>query len=342
MFPELTLIVGFFIGAAIGSFLNVVIYRLPKGMSLSHPPSHCPNCEHRLGVMDLFPLLSYLLTGGKCRYCKNKVSPRYFWVEILTGTFWATFWFQYLVAGSDPVRFLVLSAFASILIAASFIDLRWYIIPESLNAALLVLGLGYNVYLISQNSPMAWFEFAGFNLPSSVAGAILGVAVYWFIAFFGLALFKKDALGHGDILLARGIGAVLFPVAAGISFGLSVVVGAVFGILQIAIRPKNQPEEDLGAEDEDYEPESIGGLAKCGLGYLFCFDIISLFSPKFDKAWFGEEPQTSEEPEEEWVPGQTQIPFGPYLALGALLSAIFQPQLVGLFEQYWNWAMGGR
>lgn len=187
----------------------------------------------------------------------------------------------------------------------------------------------------------AWVEVGGVHLPSAVAGALLGVIVYWFIAFIGLALFRKDALGHGDILLARGIGAVLFPMTAGISFGLSVVVGTVFGILQIAFRPKDSPEEELGEDDGEYEPETIGGLAKCGLGYLLCFDLIALFSPKFDKSWFGEEPQTSEEPEEEWVPGKTQIPFGPYLAMGALLAAIFQPQLVRLFEQYWKWATGG-
>ena len=260
---------------------------------------------------------------------------------MLTGSCWAVFWWQYLIAGSDPVRFFVLSVFASILIAASFIDLRWYIIPESINAWLLVLGLGYNVYLISQGLPAAWVEVGGIQVPSAVAGAILGVGVYWLIAFFGLSLFKKDALGHGDILLARGIGAVLFPMTAGISFGLSVLVGTVFGILQIAIRPKNEPEVEQGEEDGDYEPETIGGLAKCGLGYLLWFDVIALFSPKFDKAWFGVEPQTSEEPEEEWVPGSTHIPFGPYLAMGALLAAIFQPQLTGLFEQYWKWATGG-
>src|SRR5689334_17322278 len=102
-----TWVVGLFLGATIGSFLNVVIYRMPRGLSLSDPPrSFCPKCKHELGFWDLFPLLSWLLLRGKCRYCQAKVSARYFFVELVNGSIWAGIWYQYLVLGSDPITAL--------------------------------------------------------------------------------------------------------------------------------------------------------------------------------------------------------------------------------------------
>lgn len=338
MFPEWTVVVGIYIGAAIGSFLNVVIYRLPKGMSLLHPPSHCPQCEHRLGVADLFPLFSFLFAGAKCRHCKAPISWRYFFVELLTGVVWGAFWWQQLVAGSDGMRFFVLAVFGSILIACIFIDLFHYIIPDSLNAWLLLLGLLYNVWLLAQGDRRAWWDGLGFGLPSAVAGAIVGVAVFWGIAFLGRLLFRKDAMGHGDIKLARGIGAVLFPVLALISFGLAVAVGAILGIFQVLLRRREEPDDEEAFVDE--EPESIGSLLRCGLGYLLAIDVFALFAPSLNRTWFGDTEEEAEG-EDDWQPSFTTIPFGPYMALGAIIAAIFSEPLITLLTNYWHWATGG-
>lgn len=329
---------GFFIGSAIGSFLNVVIYRLPKGMSLSHPASHCPSCGHRLGVLDLFPLLSFLSAGAKCRYCRAPISWRYFFVEMLTGAVWAAFWWQNLVAGNDPVRFVALAITGSILVACIFIDIFHYIIPDSLNAWLLAVGLAYNVWLIASRNPEGWVDVSGVRVPSSIAGALLGVAVFWGIAFLGRILFRKDAMGHGDIKLARGIGAVLFPVSALISFGLAVAIGAVLGVFQILLRRR---DAELEGEEEPYEeePEPIGSLAKCGLGYAMGLDVAAFAFPKLNTSWFGDE-GVEESTEDDWRPSFSTIPFGPYLAFGAILAALFEKPLMKALQDYWLWAAG--
>ncbi|MBS1706700.1 MAG: prepilin peptidase [Armatimonadetes bacterium] len=330
---------GFYIGAAIGSFLNVVIYRMPRGISLGNPKhSFCPNCNHQLGIPDLFPLLSWLVQFGKCRYCRVKVPSRYFWVEMVTGSLWGIFWWQNLVAGTDPFRFVALALFASALVAAIYIDLKFFIIPDQVNAAMLVTGLAYNAVLFAQHSPrsMMW------GMPVAVAGALVGTVSLWAVAFLGRLAFGKDAMGHGDIKMTRGIGAVLFPAAALASIGVAVILGAFLGIIQILARRKTQDEaKDAGPEDEgEYVPESLGSLLKCGLGYLLLIDVFGLFVPRLYEWWFGENPFAVEAVEDEDVEvGATTIPFGPYLALGAIVLAIFEKPILTAVERYINGEM---
>lgn len=234
-------------GAAIGSFLNVVIYRLPRGLSIYEPKhSFCPTCKTRLTALDLIPLLSWAFLGGKCRHCKSKVSSRYFIVELINASLWAGLWYQLFVVQSDPLLanhltngeatayFVAYALFASALVAAIFTDLAHYIIPDQVNAFMLVVGLGLNIALIAQGSPDAWI----WGIPSSIAGALIGWGVLWGIAFLGRLAFQKDAMGHGDIKMARGIGAVLLPASALLSFGVAIVLGAVIGILVIIARKK--------------------------------------------------------------------------------------------------------
>ncbi len=129
-------------GIAIGSFLNVVIWRLPRGGSISTPTwSYCPRCEHRLGAFDLFPVLSFLLLGTKCRYCKAPISWRYPGVELLTGClfiFIAGFVWWGHGAWYDAVFFCL---FTAILICVFFIDLEHFVIPDGLSVLGIVLGL---------------------------------------------------------------------------------------------------------------------------------------------------------------------------------------------------------
>lgn len=336
MFPEWTVVVGFYLGAVGGSFLNMLIYRLPRAISLWQPRSHCPNCKHALGVLDLVPIFSFLLSGQRCRYCRQPISWRYFWVEVFAGVVWAGSWWQHLVAEADPARFVAVAVFGTLLIAAIFIDIAWYIIPDSINAWLLGVGLAYNGWLIYVGDPGAFTN----GVPSAVLGAAVGVGVLWGIAFLGRLLFGKDSMGHGDIKLARGIGAVLFVGPALLSFGLAVAVGAVFGVVQVLLRKRESVPEEAGGVAE-LPPESFGSLLRCGLGYLLAIDVLGLFFPKLDRWWFGEEEQSQEEPEDDWKPTHTTIPFGPYLAMGALLAAYFQIPLFRLVDMYWKWAIGG-
>ncbi len=344
MFPAWTWIVGFWVGAAVGSFLNVVIYRLPRGLSVNEPKnSFCPTCKHRLGLPDLVPILSWVFLGGKCRHCKAKVSSRYILVELINATIWAVIWYQVFVVKSDPLLAghlsygeatayaLAYSLFASALVAAIFTDLAHYIIPDQVNAFMLFAGLGLNAALIWMGSPEAWL----WGMPSSVAGALVGWGVLWGIALLGRIAFRKDAMGHGDIKMARGIGAVLLPISALMSFGVAVVLGAVFGVVTAIVRIRRASREpETGVEEAPYEPESIGSLFKCGLGYLLCIDVIGLAFPKLYESWFGENPYSVEEIEEEPVVELTMIPFGPYLAAGALVALLANDRLMGLWDAY--------
>lgn len=339
MFPEWTWVCGLFIGAAIGSFLNVVIYRMPLGLSLSNPKhSFCPSCKNQLRTIDLIPLLSWLFLRGKCRQCGSKVPARYFFVELITGGLWAAFWWQDLIVGWDVFRCVAMCLLSAALVAAIYIDLRWFIIPDQVNAFMLLVGIAYGATLLLSADPrgMTW------GIPSFVAGALVGFGVLWLIAFLGRVFLGKDAMGHGDIKMARGIGAVLFPMAALLGFGLAVVLGAVFGIFQILLRRRSEVEveaqEDPGADFLEEEPESIGSLMKCGLGYVLCIDVIGLFVPRLYEWWFGEDPFAVEEADDEPEVGETMIPFGPYLAVGALISALFFGPLSGWLMAYWRWA----
>lgn len=337
MFPEATWIVGFFIGTAIGSFLNVIIYRMPRGLPLYDPAySFCPSCKTPLGLADLMPLFSWLFSKGRCRHCAEKVSPRYFFVEMMCGIAFAGVWWNTLIVGQDPARAFAYSFAVATLIAIIWIDLEFYIIPDEINAFLWFFGIMLNAWWFVQRSPetMTW------GMPTSLAGWLTGVLVLWGIAFLGRVLFRKDAMGHGDIKMARGIGAILGPIPAIFSFALAIVLGAVFGIFQILAR-RNEPEEP-GADEEESEeipPEPIGSLIKSGLGYVLCIDIVGLFVPKLYERWFGESPYIVEEVEDDFEVGQTMIPFGPYLALGAILAVLFQAQLLGYWDEYLRWIM---
>ncbi|MFN3179723.1 MAG: prepilin peptidase, partial [Thermus sp.] len=114
------------LGLVVGSFLNVVIHRLPKGESIVFPPSHCPACGHRLAPKDLVPVLSYLALRGRCRYCSSPISPRYPLVEALTGGLFLLASLSY----PPSLEALLVFAFLSFLVALSFIDLDTYELPD--------------------------------------------------------------------------------------------------------------------------------------------------------------------------------------------------------------------
>ena len=254
------------------------------------------------------------------------------------GAIWAALWWQLLIQSNEPVRFLALAAFSTALIAALFIDLEHFIIPDSINAIILFIGLAFNAWLLTKGE--GWFVVGQIKMPASIAGWIVGVIALWLIAFGGRVFLGRDAMGHGDIKLARGMGAVLFPSAALMSFGLSIVVGLIFGIISLVASRKSDTNESEDAEDYEEEPESIGALLKAGLGYLLLIDVFALFIPKLEEKWFGVAYSAEEtEGEDDWKPGLTHIPFGPALAVSAIAVALFEPTFRGWVQAYWDFAM---
>lgn len=188
------------LGAIIGSFLNVVIYRLPLKKSLSVPRSHCPRCKNTLGPLDLVPIFSYVFLRGKCRQCGVGIPLRYPGVELLTALlFIGTFYFYGL--GLQTLIYLV---FVALLVAIAFIDIDTMRIPNSLNLTLVALAglqwaLGFLGYMPSY-----------LNLRGMLLGMALGGLVIGGIMLIG-ALFRVSSMGMGDLKLMLASGLLLGP-----------------------------------------------------------------------------------------------------------------------------------
>ena len=191
----------FAFGCCIGSFLNVVIYRLPRDESLVKPPSACPECGKHILFYDNIPLISWLLLGRKCRYCKTPISPRYFVIELLTGLVFTGLFFLYfrtnLRAGMPSflqggwfiylTSIILLAAF----IAASSIDLQFWVIPVYICWFVTAVGLiasGLGVYVIDPAviGRYALLPSASPNTASLATGAAIGLAISWTLLATGL------------------------------------------------------------------------------------------------------------------------------------------------------------
>jgi leader peptidase (prepilin peptidase)/N-methyltransferase len=228
-------------GAVIGSFLNVVIYRLPLRQSLVFPPSHCFSCGHRLETLDLFPVLSYLLLRGRCRHCGRRFSPRYALVELVTAGLALGAVHSYGLTLYAAVVFVACCA----LLVAFFIDFDHMIIPDEVPLLLIALGLAVDVSRLWQEGAAAalqWQESLGsldysVHLPSSVVGAAVGAGVFLVIGWLSEKIFRKPALGMGDVKLAGGLGALLGPGYGFLSFFLwAVLVGAAVAFPLLLLR----------------------------------------------------------------------------------------------------------
>lgn len=332
-------LVVFLYGAVVGSFLNVLIYRLPRGLSIVKPRSHCPNCKTELGAKDLVPLLSFLWQRGRCRYCGARISWRYFWVELTTGLlFWGIYW-RY--GWSWDTLFYVL--FAAALIAAFFIDLEHFLIPDGLNVLMLVLGIARNLMLIAEGDPQAWVLVGGWRLPYALVGAVVCTAVFATIALMGRVMFRKDALGFGDVKLARAIGAMIPLKLALLAFAGAVALGAVVGGLLVVLTLKQRPVAEPAPSDTAplASPEPLAQMLLYSLALLVALDVV-LFVVDGVRAWLSPQKKSASPlEEEEFVPGITTIPFGPYIVASTLLALIGKPYVLGLWEAYWRWATGG-
>jgi leader peptidase (prepilin peptidase)/N-methyltransferase len=217
----------FIFGAIVGSFLNVCILRIPEGESVVHPPSHCPNCKAPIAFYDNIPLFSYLFLWGRCRACRERISPRYLAVELLTAALTVALFYKF---GLGPAFFSGF-IFVVALIVISFIDLDVMIIPDVISLPGIVLGLVFSVvgrYVLEDP-----FEVIPSPL-SSLSGLLVGggflLAVGWIYEVFT----KVEGMGGGDIKLFAMIGAflgwqsllatLLFASLGGAAIGLTVML----------------------------------------------------------------------------------------------------------------------
>lgn len=267
----------FCLGACVGSFLNVVAYRLPLGMSLVKPPSSCPHCSQPVPWFGLIPIFGWFLVKGRCRDCGGKVSPLYPFVELLTATgtvylFFLTMTPHELLAvmGSDltwtlpsgQLRYETTVAYMSRLflfytaIPLTLIDLRYRILPDVITLGTLPIALA----LGSADAALGW--------QGALVGASVGGGLLFFVAKTYELLRGREGLGFGDVKYMALLGAILGWQGVLIVLGLASILGSIVGI-------------------------AFGLSQRTGL--------------------------------------QTALPFGPFLAVAALIVGLWQPQILQLF-----------
>lgn len=180
----------FYMGACIGSFLNVVIDRLPCSISFMKGRSYCPECDHTLSVSDLFPVFSFLLLKGRCRYCGAKINPRCFLVETLFGlaTFLSFYKYDFTLFAAMQV------VFWSMLLVVGMIDFDTMYIYDAMLLFYLIIFIVYTLI------------FDKISLLSNVKGAVVSVLLYALIYFLSKIIYKREAFGVGDVLLNGVLG----------------------------------------------------------------------------------------------------------------------------------------
>ncbi len=185
------------LGLIFGSFLNLVIVRLPAHESIIEPRSHCRSCQHQLGMLDLIPVVSFMLTRGRCRYCAVKLPLEFVVIELLTSLLLITF----ARREGPTMAFLLRDApFALLLIAITFIDLKHRIIPDVLSLGGTVLGIGSS-FLTQRLYPLTVYE--------SVGGAVLGFTLFFLLAVGYERVAHRQGLGGGDVKLLAMLGAFI-------------------------------------------------------------------------------------------------------------------------------------
>jgi len=243
------------LGLAFGSFLNVVIYRLPLGKNVAAGRSFCPSCKNQLKWFHNIPVISYLALGGRCGFCRARIPIRYPLVELLTSGCSLYFLWQYHL----QIPFYVFSTLCCALIVIFFIDLEHQLIPDWITLPGIAAGL--TVSLVP----------GGIGMAASAIGLLVGGGSLYLAAVLGERLFKKEAMGGGDIKMAAMLGAFLGWQKVLLLFVAAAAIGLVVSIIWMTISAKLRKER--------------------------------------------------------------LIPFGPFLALGAMLAIVYGDRLIQFYVQ---------
>lgn len=289
-------VVAALLGAVTGSFLNVVIVRLPEGISIVRPASHCMGCKTPVAFYDNIPLFSYLILRGKCRHCGVRFSALYFFVE-LASTALAVAVFHHTANPGDPwigaAHFVAEFVFVSVMVVVAFIDLRTWIIPNVITYPAVLVFLGTSILL----RRLVWWE----GLAGAAAGfSVLAVTIWGYLRLTG-----REGMGWGDAKLLAAVGAFLGWRHLPAVVFLGAVQGLIAALVCLALGRSMEPTHTfVGLEDDENEQ--------------------------------GEEGDTEEEDagnEEEKVRSMRHVPvpFGPFLALAAVEVLFFGEVIMKLW-----------
>jgi leader peptidase (prepilin peptidase)/N-methyltransferase len=224
----------FLFGAVVGSFLNVCIYRIPRGLSIIIPSSRCPSCNNPIQPWDNTPILSYILLKGRCRVCKAKIPVKYPLVESLNAVLYVIVFWKF---GTDFSWFLLIYfIFLSLLIVITFIDIEYQIIPDGITLPGIVLALIFGSTVLPD--PFSHSDLLGFK--ASISGILLGGGLFYAVGVLGTAVLKKDAMGGGDIKMMAMVGGVLGWKGVILTTFLGSLLGSIIGIFLIIIKGKER------------------------------------------------------------------------------------------------------
>lgn len=236
------------LGLVIGSFLNVCIFRIPLGKSVSRPRSHCPKCGTMVSWYDNIPVLSYLFLRGKCRSCRTAISLRYPTIEALTGLVAVLCYWRY---GFGP-EWAVFFAFSASMITLSFIDLDHRILPDGITLNGIWLGTLAAWYL-GLYSPIlarlaAWAGYSSPNMTvlsiaSSLAGIAVGGGLLWLVGEAYFRLRGIEGMGFGDVKMMAAVGALLGAPLALLTIMLGSIAGSIVGVVFIKLSGKDSQYE---------------------------------------------------------------------------------------------------
>jgi len=271
----------FVFGACIGSFLNVVIARVPKGESIVSPPSHCA-CGHRIAWYDNLPLLSWFLLRGRCRKCGRPYGFRYPFVEFLTGLLFLGFWLT-----QSPAVAVVLMVFAALIVIETFVDLDTFEIPDFVSIGGFLLGLAASAAVPSLHlegmSGVALIDgFRAFVV--ALEGALMASGLILWIALLAELILRKEAMGFGDVKLMGAIGAfcgwegAVFALFGGAVLGtVAVLLGFAWNRIRGHSSTDESPPDEASGEAEAMPGASVRvpfgpALGAGALLYLLFFE----------------------------------------------------------------------
>lgn len=225
--PLLIHAITFYLGAIVGSFLNVCIHRLPREESIVSPPSHCPRCKTPIKPYDNLPVLSYLILRGRCRACGERIPARYLVVELLTGAsvLGLSIWF----AHSIPMM-AIAAVFVCSLIVVFFVDIEHQIIPDEISLG----GIGFGLAASLAYPMLHGAHSHQASLAVALQGVVVGGGLFWLIRIVGGKYFGREAMGFGDVKLMAYIGALLGPGLTLLTTFFAALVGSVVGLALIA------------------------------------------------------------------------------------------------------------
>jgi leader peptidase (prepilin peptidase)/N-methyltransferase len=224
----------FIFGLAFGSFLNVCIYRVPRELSVVRPRSACPGCGKAIAAYDNVPVLSWILLGGRCRYCKARISPRYLAVELLTGLLFLGCFLDFGLA----LAALKFAAFGFIVLALIFIDAEWKLLPDVFTFPGLAIGLAFAPFVpvdplvqaLLPETVAAALSWRLLSFSDAVSGAIVGALFIWGAGAIYYRVRGVEGMGFGDVKMMAMVGAFLGVKLTVLTLFMASLLGSVFGI----------------------------------------------------------------------------------------------------------------